>query len=42
MARLKQYQNLIVYGLKHGDPKVLKWSKLYKTKQHQDESPTDF
>ncbi|KAL2303342.1 hypothetical protein Nmel_008602 [Mimus melanotis] len=30
MARLKQYQNLMVYGLKHGVPKALNWSKLHK------------
>ncbi|KFO55942.1 hypothetical protein N302_03551, partial [Corvus brachyrhynchos] len=42
MARLKQYQNLRVYGLRHGVPKALNWSKLYKVKQNQDDSPTDF
>ncbi|KAL2311385.1 hypothetical protein Nmel_003087 [Mimus melanotis] len=32
MTRLKQYQNLAVYGLKHGVPKAINWSKLYKVK----------
>lgn len=36
MARLKQYQNLIVYGLRHGVPKALNWAKLYEIKQNQD------
>ncbi|KFO58524.1 hypothetical protein N302_10572, partial [Corvus brachyrhynchos] len=40
MERLKRYQNLIVYGLKHGVPKAVNWSKLYEVKQN--ESPTDF
>ncbi|KFO57338.1 hypothetical protein N302_13829, partial [Corvus brachyrhynchos] len=42
MARLKRYQNLTVYGLKHGVPKALNWSKRYKVKQTYDDSPTDF
>ncbi|KAI1233215.1 hypothetical protein IHE44_0004809, partial [Lamprotornis superbus] len=33
---------LEVYGLKHGVPKALNWSKIYEVKQNYDESPTDF
>ncbi|KAL2308948.1 hypothetical protein Nmel_005121, partial [Mimus melanotis] len=32
MARLKLYQSLVVYGLKHGVPKAINWSKLYEDK----------
>lgn len=42
MARLKQYQSLVVFGVKHDVPKAINWSKLYKVKQNYDESPTDF
>ncbi|KFO56871.1 hypothetical protein N302_01258, partial [Corvus brachyrhynchos] len=42
MQRLKRYQDLIVYGLKHGVPKALKWEKLFEVKQDPNESPTDF
>lgn len=42
MARLKQYRSLVVYGLKHGLPKIINWSKTYKVRQNYDESPTDF
>lgn len=42
IQRLKWYQNLIVYGLKHGVPKALDWSKLYKVKEDFNVSPTDF
>ncbi|KFO56801.1 hypothetical protein N302_14147, partial [Corvus brachyrhynchos] len=42
MQRLKWYQDLIVYGLKHGVPKALSWAKLYEVKQGPNETPTDF
>ncbi|KAL2310237.1 hypothetical protein Nmel_006485 [Mimus melanotis] len=42
MARLKQYQSLVVYGLKHGVPEAINWSKLYEVRQNYDESLTDF
>lgn len=32
MAKLKRYQNLVVYRLKHHVPKALNWSKFYKVK----------
>ncbi|KFO54914.1 hypothetical protein N302_04196, partial [Corvus brachyrhynchos] len=42
MQRLKRYQDLIVYGLKHGVPKALSWAKLYEVKQGPNETPSDF
>lgn len=32
----------MVYGLKHGAPKAINWSKLYEVRQNDDESPSDF
>ncbi|TRZ05023.1 hypothetical protein HGM15179_022084 [Zosterops borbonicus] len=42
MVKLKQYQSLVVYGLEHGVPKSINWSKIYEVRQNDDESPTDF
>ncbi|KAL2294520.1 hypothetical protein Nmel_008252 [Mimus melanotis] len=42
MARLKLYQSLVVYGVKHGVPKAINWSKIYAIKQNYYETPTDF
>ncbi|KFO58248.1 hypothetical protein N302_10919, partial [Corvus brachyrhynchos] len=39
MQRLKWYQDLIVYGLKHGVPEALNWAKLYEVKQGPNEIP---
>ncbi|KFO55768.1 hypothetical protein N302_01143, partial [Corvus brachyrhynchos] len=41
-AKLKRYQDWIVFGLKHTIPKAVNWSKLYEVRQDRKENPTDF
>ncbi|KFQ65261.1 hypothetical protein N335_07732, partial [Phaethon lepturus] len=40
--KLKQCQQLILYGIQHGVPKPKNLSKLYKVRQEPDENPSDF
>ncbi|GAB0209338.1 protein NYNRIN-like [Grus japonensis] len=39
---IKQYQKLILFGVRNAIPKAVNWSKLYQVKQNKDESPTEF
>uniref|UniRef100_U3KIY8 Core shell protein Gag P30 domain-containing protein n=1 Tax=Ficedula albicollis TaxID=59894 RepID=U3KIY8_FICAL len=38
--RLKQFQELVIEGVRSGMPKTLNWSKLYTVKQEKNESPS--
>ncbi|KAF4804352.1 hypothetical protein TURU_008617 [Turdus rufiventris] len=42
MEQLKRYQNWVVYAMRNAIPKAINWSRLYKIKQNENESPTDF
>ncbi|KAF1412181.1 hypothetical protein FQV22_0000012, partial [Spheniscus magellanicus] len=39
---LKQYQQLILYGVQHGVPKPKNVSKLYEVRQEPEENPLAF
>lgn len=39
---LKQYQQLILYGVQHGVPKPKNVSKLYEVRQKPEENPSAF
>ena len=41
-AQLKQYQQLILYGVQHGVPKPKNVSKLYEVRQGPEENPSAF
>nr|XP_009676976.1 PREDICTED: uncharacterized protein LOC104146587 [Struthio camelus australis] len=41
-AQLKQYQQLILYGVRHGVPKPKNVSKLYEVRQGSKENPSAF
>ncbi|RMC21368.1 hypothetical protein DUI87_02230 [Hirundo rustica rustica] len=39
---LKEYQELLIEGVRTGIPKTVNWSKLYSVKQEKNESPSAF
>ncbi|KFO94861.1 hypothetical protein N300_00336, partial [Calypte anna] len=39
---LKDYQDLLVEGVREGIPKTMNWSKLYSVRQDKGESPSAF
>ena len=41
-VQLKQYQQLILYGVQHGVPKPKNVSKLYEVRQGLEENPSAF
>ncbi|KAM6306915.1 LOW QUALITY PROTEIN: DENN domain-containing protein 2A-like [Podargus strigoides] len=42
MHAIRNYQNLILEGVRTGIPKTLNWSKLYSVRQDKTESPSAF
>lgn len=40
--RLRDYQELLIEGVRTGIPKTLNWSKLYSVRQDKNESPSAF
>ncbi|XP_050839630.1 uncharacterized protein LOC127060436 [Serinus canaria] len=42
MGAIKEYQELLLEGIRTGMPKTLNWSKLYSVRQDKSESPSAF